>query len=70
MGLLHSMEQTLLDRRVWVGALDMLPAPAFLSLMLVLVPLQPRMHTKVGLSPAFTRVRQPLQVHRGKTPEP
>ena len=48
MGLLYSMEQTLLDRRVWSGALDMLPAPAFLSLMLVLVPLQPLMHTKVS----------------------
>lgn len=47
MGLLYSMEQTLLDRRVWSGALDMLPAPAFLSLMLVLVPLQPLMHTKI-----------------------
>ncbi len=49
MGLLYSMEQTLLDRRIWSTALDMLPAPAFLTLMLVLVPLQPLMHTKVSL---------------------
>ena len=48
MGLLYSMEQTLLDRRIWSTALDMLPAPAFLTLMLVLVPLQPLMHTKVS----------------------
>lgn len=47
MGLLYSMEQTLLDRRIWSTALDMLPAPAFLTLMLVLVPLQPLMHTKI-----------------------
>ena len=48
MGLLHSMEQNLLERKVWSGALDMLPAPAFLSLMLVLVPLQPLFHTKAS----------------------
>ena len=47
MGLLHTMESTLLERRVWSGALDMLPAPAFLSLMLLLVPLHPLLHTKV-----------------------
>lgn len=49
MGLLHSMEATLLDRKVWVGALDMLPAPAFLTLMLVLLPLHPLLHTKVKI---------------------
>ena len=48
MGLLHTMEATLLERRVWSGALDMLPAPAFLSLMLLLVPLHPLLHTKVS----------------------
>ena len=50
MGQLYSMEQTLLEGQVWSTALDMLPAPAFLSLMLVLVPLQPLMHTKVSRS--------------------
>ena len=48
MGVLHAMQHTLLDRKVWSGALDMLPAPAFLTLMLVLVPLHPLLHTKVG----------------------
>lgn len=52
MGLLHTMEATLLERRVWSGALDMLPAPAFLSLMLLLVPLHPLLHAKVT-SPRF-----------------
>ena len=47
MGVLLSMRHTLQDRRVWSGALQMLPAPAFLSLMLVLVPLQPHMHAEV-----------------------
>ena len=42
------MEQTLLTGQVWASALDMLPAPAFLSLMLVLLPLHPLMHTKVS----------------------
>ena len=51
MGLLHSMEQTLLEGRVWLGALDMLPAPAFLSLMLTLVPLHPLMHPQVSMPP-------------------
>lgn len=46
------MEATLLERRVWSGALDMLPAPAFLSLMLLLVPLHPLLHAKV----TFTRL--------------
>lgn len=49
MGLLHTMEATLLERRVWSGALDMLPAPAFLTLLLLLVPLHPLLHTKVTL---------------------
>lgn len=49
MGVLLSMQHTLQDRRMWSGALEMLPAPAFLSLMLVLVPLQPQMHPKVHI---------------------
>ncbi|KAL3163166.1 hypothetical protein ABBQ32_009574 [Trebouxia sp. C0010 RCD-2024] len=47
MGLLHTMEATLLERRVWSGALDMLPAPAFLTLLLLLVPVHPLLHTKI-----------------------
>lgn len=49
MGLLHTMEATLLERRVWSGALDMLPAPAFLTLLLILVPLHPLLHIKVTI---------------------
>ena len=47
MGVLLCMQHSLQDRRMWSGALEMLPAPAFLALMLVLVPLQPQMNAKV-----------------------
>lgn len=47
MGVLFCMQHSLQDRRMWSGALEMLPAPAFLALMLVLVPLQPQMNGKV-----------------------
>ena len=47
MGVLLCMQHSLQDRRMWSGALEMLPAPAFLALMLVLVPLQPQMNPKV-----------------------
>lgn len=49
MGLLLCMQHTLQDRGMWSGALEMLPAPAFLALMLVVVPLQPQMGPKVNV---------------------
>ena len=70
MGLLHTMEATLLEKRVWSGALDMLPAPAFLSLMLLLVPLHPLLHTKVSFICHHSSLHACTDVHRASRHKP
>ena len=70
MGLLRTMEATLLERRVWSGALDMLPAPAFLSLMLLLVPLHPLLHTKVTFTRLLKLAFPPSSSHSPPPPSP